>query len=223
MPKSAGLFAALLIAGTLFSATAQAQVRLGVKAGANYSGFSTPNTGYPGSDPFNRKLGFHAGVMANVDVSGDGIFSVQPELLYSQKGFSVDDETTQTIKDSGLTETVVSKNKGNVNYNYLDLPVLLKINARGLIFEAGPQVSYLLAVHDRIKSTVNGTVVKYDPWATTKNSQRLDLGYAAGLGYQLAAGPLVGLRYNGSFRDLDRNGHRNQVYQLYVGYLLGAK
>ena len=34
-----------------------------------------------------NKVGFLGGVMVNVPVTSDGFLSVQPEVLYSQKGF----------------------------------------------------------------------------------------------------------------------------------------
>ncbi|RYU80270.1 porin family protein [Hymenobacter persicinus] len=220
MRKSACLSAALLAAGTLFSTTARAQVRLGLKAGVN-------NTRLGGRlyDSYAAKFGFHAGVMANVDVTGDGFFSIQPELLYSQKGFAMHSEYVDVFQNS-------CKAEGTINYSYLDLPVLLKVNARGLIFEAGPQLSYLLRVHNTVKSTVDGTEVSSAYLGgKLEDARRLEWGYAAGLGYQFAAGPLVGLRYHGNFQEFgkdgvratDFNNARNVAFQLYAGYLLGGQ
>ncbi|SHI29631.1 Outer membrane protein beta-barrel domain-containing protein [Hymenobacter daecheongensis DSM 21074] len=222
MKKTSFLLAALLSAGALFSSSAQAQVRLGLKAGANYSNLSGDLTN---EDRYESKFGPHGGLMVNFDVTGDGFFSVQPELLYSQKGFQYADNKF-TIANNTYTY------KGKVNYNYLELPVMLKINAGGLFFEAGPQVGYLMSVNDNVETTLNGQPQsKSNTYTNLDNTNRVELGYAAGLGYQSEAGPLVGLRYNGGLSKYgksdapanDFNNARNSAIQLYVGYMFGGK
>ena len=181
MKKTSFLFAAALAAGALATTSAQAQVKLGIKAGANYSNLAGDLTN---QDQYKSKFGPHAGIMANFDVTGDGFFSIQPELLYSQKGF--------TYADTEYTDLLNNKFKrtGKVNYNDPDLPVLLKINADGLFFEAGPQVGYLLSVTDNVKRTVNGkTEANSTDYKNLDNVNRVELGYVAGLGYQAEVGP----------------------------------
>jgi hypothetical protein len=55
----------------------------------------------------------------------------------------------------------------------------------------------------------------------------VDFGYAAGLGYQLPAGPGIGLRYNGGFKNINEYSSgrsiRNSVFQLYLFYMLVGK
>ena len=69
---------ALLIAAPL-----QAQTTLGVKGGIN---ISTVNTDLPDFENLtDSKTGFVGGVYANFALGG--VFAIQPELLYSEKGF----------------------------------------------------------------------------------------------------------------------------------------
>lgn len=150
------------------------------------------------------RLAAHAGLVA--DCSLNDLLSVQPELLFSMKG----DEN----KNLGTT--------ANLNLTYLDVPVLLKVKTGGLFFEAGPQLGLRLSS----KYKINSVALK-----VTDNYRVLELGYAAGLGYQLPNGLNAGLRYNAGFRDpvnenpilpgsgFSAKGH-NSVFQLYVGYLL---
>lgn len=83
MKKTVFAAAALLATAAVSSAQAQS-VRLGLRAGANYSNLAG---NVKNQDTYNNKIGFLGGVMLNVPVTDDGFFSVQPEILYSQKGF----------------------------------------------------------------------------------------------------------------------------------------
>ncbi|UOG75518.1 PorT family protein [Hymenobacter tibetensis] len=217
-----------LILATAFAALAAAPaahaqgIRLGVKAGANLSNLSGDLVN---EDRFENKIGFHGGVMLNIGLLDDGFLSVQPEVLFSQKGY--------TYADQEFTfGTVRRKDDGSVTYNYIDVPVLLKIKAGNVYFEAGPQYSYLLKAKNDYKSTSNGnTVIEYNNTINLDNVNRNEIGYAAGLGYQSDGGLVLGLRYNGSFTDFGKDGYqdddtrnaRNSVFQASVGYLLGSK
>ncbi|QIX62093.1 PorT family protein [Hymenobacter sp. BT18] len=222
MKNTSLLVAAALVAGALASSSAQAQsIRLGFKGGANYSNLSGDLVD---ENRFQNKWGGHGGVMANISFTDDGFFSVQPEVLYSQKGFKFD--------ESELFGLV--KYQGTRTYNYIDVPVLLKINADGFFFEAGPQYSYLLKVKDDTKRSFNGgtTYAEYSGTEDLDKVNRNEIGYAAGLGYQSTAGFLIGVRYNGSLTDFAKDGYtgdadvrnaRNSVFQASVGYLIPSK
>jgi hypothetical protein len=223
MKKTLWVGAAALAATLLAGSAAQAQsIRFGLKGGANLSNLAGDLTN---QDQFDNRWGFHAGVLANFGIAGGDVFAIQPELLYSQKGF----------KYGGGTATVLGQtfsNSGNVRYDYLDVPVLLRVRAAGLFFEAGPQYSYLLSISTNRATTINGTVVAgiQDQTTNLDNVRRNEIGYAAGLGFQAESGPLIGVRYNGSFTDFAKEGYsndelrnaRNSVFQLYVGYALGG-
>ena len=134
--------------------------------------------------------------------------SLQPELLYSQKGaeFEASPDITQKV-------------------NYIDVPVLVHIDAKGLFFELGPQVGFLVAAKN--ESGNASTDIK-------PLFKEIDFGYAVGLGYQLSSGPGIGLRYNGGFINLREPSaiignttiqleRRNSAFQLYLTYLVGGK
>ncbi|OON70527.1 porin family protein [Hymenobacter sp. CRA2] len=222
--KHAFLAAALLVGATLAAAPgAHAQgIRLGLKAGANYSNLAGDVTD---EDRYKSKFGPHGGLVLNIGLLDDGFLSLQPEVLFSQKGFKYADTEFTLLGDR-------YKYTGKVNYNYIDVPVLFKINADGLFFELGPQVGYLLSVKDDVKFTRNGNPVSTtQKYSDLDNVKRTEIGYAAGVGFQADSGPMIGLRYNGSFTDFADDGYqnddfrnaRNSVFQLYVGYLFGGK
>ena len=107
------------------------------------------------------------------------------------------------------------------NLSYVDIPVLLKVKADGLFFEAGPQLGI------KVGATGKQGPISVD---IKEAFRTVDFGYAAGLGYQVASGPMVGLRYNGGFSNVFKNINvvdqtkvHNSAFQLYVGYLFGGK
>lgn len=196
-------FVLSLLLAVGLAGTAQAQMRVGIKAGANMAQYTNVDlTGH------GFVIGPQAGFTLNAPITSDGFFSVQPELLYSQKGDKIEDLTTSRL-------------------HYVDLPVLARINADGFIFEAGPQVGFLAAGTHKQYQRINGQTTDSRTFSSTDGLHRFDVGYVAGVGYQLASGPNIGLRYNGGLTRLLDNGStvsvRNSVFQLFVGYVFGAK
>jgi hypothetical protein len=110
--KKVLLFFVLTIAS--FGVWAQAQVGIGLKAGANLAKLD----GYDDADNY---TGFHAGAFALVKLSKIGI---QPEILFSQQGVKADD--------------------GDLKLTYVNIPVMLKIYlAAGVNLQVGPQFGFL--------------------------------------------------------------------------------
>jgi len=117
---------ATLFAASLAVPQASAQgIKLGVKGGVNFADVG-------GDDVSNtkNKTGFIAGGFAEFMIGS--MFAVQPEVLYSQKGFKIDDPDVD----------------GKLKLDYIEVPVLLKINVpiEGSkvhpSFYAGPAVSF---------------------------------------------------------------------------------
>ena len=228
MKKTAFLATALLATAAISSAQAQ-NIRFGLRAGANYSNLSG---NIKNEDTYNNKVGFLGGVMLNVPLLADDLLSIQPEILYSQKGF----ENKPTEFSSVLGK---QKREGNVNYNYIDVPLLLKFKALGFVAEAGPQYSYLLSSNNETKTTttpavgsptVSETKDKHDVSGLNRN----ELGYLAGVGYEATNGLSLNLRYTGAFSDLvksdnsayfngDLKNARHSAFQLSLGYLIPSK
>lgn len=199
--KPSLLFTGSLVVAAVFTccSAAQAQgVRLGLKAGANLSRYAGE-----GTENFDNLVGLHGGLVLNAPVSSDQFFSIQPELLYVQKG--------SKVMQSGINTVFTSR------LHYLDLPILARIHTGGFFVEAGPQLGYLLSQEGRFTGA-----------AQSVTYQRLDFGYIAGVGYQLKSGPNAGLRFNGGLSDLFDEviggtvNPRNSSFQAYVGYLFGG-
>jgi hypothetical protein len=215
--------ATALVAVAAAPAAHAQSVRFGLKAGANLSNLSGDLVQ---QDQYKNRFGFQGGAMLNLGLVDDDFLAIQLEALYSQKGFKYAD---QQFTLGGTTY----RNTGNVRYDYLDVPVLLRLKTGGVFFEAGPQYSYLLNISNNRSFTQNGTVVSSASSSTSNldNVKRNELGYAAGLGFQAESGFLIGLRYNGAFTDFAKDGYsnnefrnaRNSTFQAYVGFMLGGK
>ncbi|MBT9394585.1 PorT family protein [Hymenobacter sp. NST-14] len=188
------LFSAACLLGTAVTAQAQSDVSLGLKAGASLANFVGKQ-----ADPYQSLVGFQAGVFANIGFTR--MLAFQPELLYSRKGAKLPNPDRTTRLD------------------YVDVPLLLHVNADGLFFEAGPQVGFLVAARNKVGTVSTDVKSRYNT---------VDAGYVFGLGYQRKAGPGIGLRYNGALTKVEKsrtvgsstiqNDVRNSVFQLYLTY-----
>lgn len=213
--------AATLLALAAAPAAHAQSIRFGLKAGGSLSNLSGDLTN---QSQYNNRFGFHGGVMLNFGLANDFI-SIQPEVLYSQKGFKYADQSYTVLGNT-------YRNTGSVRYDYLDVPLLVRLKVSGVFFEVGPQYSYLMNISTDRTQTYNGSVVGNAGSGTSNldNVNRNELGYVGGLGFQSSQGFLLGVRYNGAFTDFAKDGYsnnefknaRNSVFQAYVGFLLGG-
>lgn len=193
------LFLVLLASAGITTAAHAQGGRIGLKIGTSLSNFVGKN-----SDGASSKFGINGGFVAELGITEN--LAIQPEIIFSMKGAKIDEF------------------KARYNQNYVDVPVLLKVKANGLFFQAGPQVGLL------IDSKVKNDAVTVNSAGAFKT---IDFGYVAGLGYELASGPMIGLRYNGGIskvyekqangRASDIQDVRNSAFQLYVGFLFGGE
>ena len=143
------------------------------------------------------------------DFSFSDLISLHPEVLFSQKGVKY------TSGGGGYT----GSNTTQIRINYIDVPLLLRVKADGLFFEAGPQVGFLASRKFEIDNTTIST--------STDGTRKVDVGYIAGVGYQLPQGLELGVRYNGGISDVNDPSlgtkTRNSVFQFQLGYLFGGK
>jgi hypothetical protein len=166
---------------------AQAGVGFGIKAGANFANQAV-------QDVSTKTItNFHAGVYLNLNFTEK--FGITPEILYTANGSKWED-----VK---------------VNYDYIAIPVMLRIKPVKLIsLEAGPQFSFLTKAEDESFGDVKDQLKKND------------FGLAFGAGLHLPFGLNFGARYVYGFTnvsDVSVRTIRNRTFQLYVGWTFGAK
>jgi hypothetical protein len=227
---------------------AQAQdsggLRIGIKAGATYSNISGDNVEQITGPGYNAelgsyKLGYNAGISTSFPITDDGFFSFAPELLYNRKGYEI-----SSTRTTGLTAPVAKiETEQQRVLHYLDVPLLAKINADGLFFEFGPQVSYLFGSRTKTQYTekrADGTKIKEESRSnfqdftgvTRGEAEKSDLAQfdfsgVAGVGYMTDGGLSINLRYARGFNSLIDSKNQdnepkayNNAFTLQVGYLL---
>ncbi|RSK49274.1 porin family protein [Hymenobacter rigui] len=246
--KKFALLAALGVASiSVVNAQDAGGFRLGVKVGGTYSNISGDNVSQitgPGysTDLGDYKLGYNVGVSTSIPLSSDGFFSFAPELLYNRKGYEI-----KSMQTSGLAAGVKSVEIEQQRVlHYLDVPLLAKINAGGLFFELGPQVSYLFGSKNKSQTTTkynDGTKDKVEnnggfrdytgisrDEAYKSDLAQFDISGVAGVGYMTDGGISLGLRYARGFNSLIDTKNQdnepkafNNAFTLQLGYLIPTK
>jgi hypothetical protein len=179
-----------------------AQVRIGLKAGAN----ATTAADVDGSK---MRWGINAGPVLQINVAK--MFFVQPELLYSLKGYQ------------SPTSAPNFSDPSTINLNYINLPVLFGLKAgQNLSIKLGPEIGRLLSARS---NDGNRDLSRYYD----------DFDFGADLALAFSIKKLaVDVRYNYGLKDLqhdmqyDRNGApigigdfaANRALQLSLCYFL---
>jgi hypothetical protein len=107
------------------------KTRFGIRGGGIISKTDFENTDDPTEDP-QSKIGLDLAILCAIPIGG-GFFMLQPELHWMQKGYKIED----IVSGDDITSTL----------NYLELPLLVRLNFGGSIKIfgfAGPSIAYLL-------------------------------------------------------------------------------
>jgi hypothetical protein len=163
----------------------------GLKGGLNFADVRDIDSGMD----FKTKTSYHVGAFAQFSITD--WFSLQPEILYSRKGYD---------------STDVSR-----KLDYFDVPLLLVFNPlTNVSFHVGPQASLLMTVKEG-ETEIN----KEDSY------QSLDYGVVGGVEarisfFRVGARYSLGLReiYQDTYRQVASNVNRdmkNGAFQVYLG------
>lgn len=182
------IFFAIFIFASL---QAQAQVVLGLKAGLNVATLGTSSTYQP-------RLAYHAGAYYSQHIEEQ--YGVQIGLQYSLQG-----------------ARVMNSANGRLSYNYLSVPILLKLYfAESLYAEVGPQVAYLMSakyIETGFKEDKTGSVKRWDFLGMVGFGHETDsggnMGLRLGIGFTNPAG-VVGAAFV----------PRNLILQGYIGFAI---
>jgi hypothetical protein len=218
----------LSIALLAFSA-ARAQVSIIPKGGLTYAtiAFKTRETFIRDKESVQSVTGFVSGIGLNVPLAKNGAFSVQPELLYVQKGYRTD-----ITNWAGRTDA-------RIRFNYLEVPVLgrftLGTEKFKLYVNAGPSFAYGLdGQHEAFTNAgtfsstregrnffrkrpglIAGDNQYYDP----KYFNRFDVGGQLGGGVGLSIGPgalLLDARYGFGISHFYKGGNTDYQYPVTI-------
>ena len=165
---------------------------VGIKGGYNLAAVKFDGEGETG-----QRHGFHVGIYGESFINKS--FSIQPELLYSQQGYE--------IKNNSGTFTQ--------KLNYINLPVMFKVYpSKNFFLEAGPQIGLAISHKEEFNSEFNlfDSSKEYEP-------NNFDWGFNFGGGFKTNSGVSLGVRYHLGMADLYDGGKaQNRVWQFSVGY-----
>jgi hypothetical protein len=191
----------ILAISVLLAGAADAQT-FGIKGGVNFA-----NIIKTGDENFNTELkpGFNAGIFVEIPIVSS--FSFAPELMFSQKGY----------KTSG-SSLLFGPNEYSVTTNFIELPILAKINATNKFsIVLGPQVSFLTATTEKFaqgSDTYKNTIREEND-----NLKKSLFGGVGGVNIGLNEALSLHGRYAIDFQKNNENGtsetpmYKNQVFQ----------
>jgi hypothetical protein len=210
---------ALLLLG--FQATAQ----VSVKAGVNIASLSS-NAEYEDVEEVKNTsvIGAQAGLTFDLGLSD--LFTIQPELLWIQKGGKVAYAFNEDNKFSSRTY-----------YNYVEVPVLAKLkffneNGKGLYVVAGPYAGLAISGKTKTSLTLLGNTttdtetIEFDNDDADVRNRRLDWGASFGAGLKFG-NVYLDARYNlgiNNLLDSDTNNNNDDKPYLRnrgIGVVLG--
>ncbi|MEM6525430.1 MAG: porin family protein [Bacteroidota bacterium] len=182
----------LFLCDALFS-----QISGGIKAGFNMANQSIEDDRPVPLSPNNRHS-FHVGIFANVPLGG--MFSLQPEVLYSQQGseYRIFSEVTDKI-------------------DYINVPLLIRFQPITLIsIHAGPHIGFLTSAQSTSED------VSFDVKDIIK---KRDFGANFGAQADFKFGLIMGVRYTVGLTDINDNelsdlDIKNRNFQIYLGFKL---
>jgi len=206
--KKIFLTTCVLLAGftTMYSQATSEMFQLGAKGGVNISNFSGDDIG-----DVKSRTSFHLGLVMEVPLSER--FSIQPEVLYSGQGFTIEDFDQDNVFDTD----------DNIEYqlDYIQIPVILKAYLiGGLSVEAGPSFSFKVNEEIDYQPADDGGDIEIDE--DDSAFKTFDLGLAAGLSYKIGGHFFVSGRYNYGFTKILEDSDidiRNSVWQFGVGFM----
>lgn len=180
------------------------RVVIGLKGGLNSSNVYDEQGDDFVADP---KLGFAVGGFLGIPLGS--FLGIQPEVLYSQKGFQSSGKIL--LQDYTFTRTT----------NHLDIPIQLQIKpVKFITILAGPQFSYLLSSKDELKINNSSGVNEED--FDNDNPRKNMLGFVGGLDINISR-LVIGGRLGWDFQDNKGDGtnsnprYKNRWVQLTAG------
>ncbi|HVW94767.1 MAG TPA: porin family protein [Mucilaginibacter sp.] len=174
------------------------RVKVGIAGGFN---FADAVDSYNSNYTTGSITAYHVGLTLDVPIAYP--LSFEPEVLFSQKGYSA--ETT----DGNFTQ----------RSNFIDVPLLAKFRlAPYFNLVVGPQISFPISTTNTYDNGFN--VTNQEHYSTTQDRTVLD--GLIGVGFDINPNVELRARYTIDFQQTDDNayflpGYRNEVFQLGIG------
>jgi hypothetical protein len=199
----------ILTAMTVFSIAygtlAQDEIAVGLKIGTNYSNvYDSKGEEFDAS----AKFGLAAGVFLTIPLGQ--YLGIQPEVLFSQKGFKATGRMLGSTYD--LTRTT----------NYIDIPLLVALKpVESVTLVAGPQFAFLIKQNDKFSNAT--TNFEQEKEFENDNIRKNTLGFIGGLDFNMEH-TVVSARVGWDLSNNNGNGtsstprYKNVWGQVTLGY-----
>ena len=194
-----------LIATNIVAQDESNKIAVGIKGGVNYSNIYDTE-----GEEFNAdaKIGFVGGVFVAVPIGQ--FFGIQPEILFSQKGYQSSGSVLGI--DYKLTRTS----------NYIDIPLYFALKPSSTVTVLlGPQYSYLMKQTDVFENPVSNVEVEEE--FENDNIRKNTLGFIGGVDINISD-IVVGARISWDLTNNNGDGtstaprYKNVLGQLTLGY-----
>ena len=150
----------------------------GVKAGYNYSTLSGETSSISTIEGLS---GFYIGGLVELPISN--MLSIQPELIFSRQGVDL---------RQGLKNLSIRTDTSEIRLDYLNIPVMAKVNLGPIFLEGGVQFGFLVN-KPKVDSYIANVYLRNLLDKDSYNS--FDFGVGAGLGVKLNQHFFVETRY----------------------------
>lgn len=196
-----------LALGNSYAQNTRDEISFGLKVGANYS-----NVYDSQGEKFSAegKYGLAAGAFLSLPLGK--VIGIQPEVIYSEKGF----KATGAFLGSNYSATRTT--------TYIDVPILLAIKPVSfLTILAGPQYSFLVKQENNFTSSL--AVVDQQKIFDNDNIRKNTLGLTGGVDINLS-NFVIGVRAGWDVQNNNGDGssttprYKNAWYQATIGYRL---
>lgn len=183
---------------------AQSKATIGVKAGVTISGMQGDAVNNlknlidltDGILKTSNRTGFFAGVYANLPMGS--FISIEPGIFYTQKGYE--------LKGGfGVKGISIANAKAQLQSEYIDVPLLLKVNFSRFQIFAGPQVSYLLNADLKTSAGLLGFNLLNNKMEMTSQFNPWDVGLTGGIGYQISKELSINASYDQGLSKINKD------------------
>ena len=186
----------------------------GVKAGYNYSTLSGETSSISTIEGLS---GFYRGGLVELPISN--VLSIQPELIFSRQGVDL---------RQGLKNLSIRTDTSEIRLDYLNIPVMAKVNLGPIFLEGGVQFGFLVN-KPKVDSYIANVYLRNLLDKDSYNS--FDFGVGAGLGVKLNQHFFVETRYTYSLTNVfdpndkhfksslisDGDNFKNSVFSIGLG------
>ncbi len=196
-----------LTVGSSYAQNTRDEISFGLKVGSNYSNvYDSQGEKFAAEG----KYGLAAGAFLSLPLGK--VIGIQPEVIYSEKGF----KATGSFLGSNYSATRTT--------TYIDVPILLAIKPISfLTILAGPQYSFLVKQNNNFTSTL--AVVDQQKIFDNDNIRKNTLGLTGGVDINLS-NFVIGARAGWDVQNNNGDGssttprYKNAWYQATIGYRL---